>query len=211
MAPLILLALLAFADRPPIDAVVLIEESPRTRIQRIEIRFTEGDRMAIMTFNSRTHLKLRFTDNPAQIARAIHAPWLGVSMFSTKADPHIHVLDAIAKANALFSETPAPERRRAVILLFSSEDENSKSNIDQLHAALVKTGTKLALAAIDGETPISDDEKLSQAPVPRPGPPQIRVTRYPIPDRTMELLRPLTTYTQRNSWNLDKLLDSIRQ
>ena len=64
------------------------------------------------------------------------------------------------------------------------------------------------IGALEGAEPIPEDEKIAQAPAPRNAPPApVRVTRFPLPEKTLTLLQPLATETRRNTWELGPLLD----
>lgn len=82
-------------------------------------QLSQGDRVAVMVFNTRTTMVSRFTDDMDAVEQTINERVLG------KAEGGTHILHAVSDAAALFMKERRTERRRAVLIMTDNHGQPS--------------------------------------------------------------------------------------
>lgn len=214
------LAAAVFSQSPPaLDVVLLVEDSIAATglVRRPDLRsLRPGDRVAVMTFADKQSLKLAFEADPAKIDHAVS------NLDARGARSTTRLWDAVVKAAELFGGPRDPSRRRAVILVFSAEDESSKQTAAGIRAALRGSEVSLSAATLSSGQLVSAIPRISQAPIRTPAPqsPDVWSERVPVtqgklmPGETLRSVEMLVEETGglvlKNEWDFVKLVEHAR-
>jgi VWFA-related protein len=118
------------AGEDPLDLILLFDTSGsmRPQVQKVAAAAREGmrelrsgDRVAVMTFNSRSRLALPFTEDLDSVDRAIRDDVLGERFAGATL-----ILSAVSDAAKLFMQEKRTERRRAVLIITDNMGQRTR-------------------------------------------------------------------------------------
>jgi hypothetical protein len=149
-----------------------------------------ADRAALMLFGSGTRLVLPFTDDRTLLEKALHR-------IRPSGRGEAHTFDAVVEAAALFQKLPPDSgRTRAIVIVFGTENENSKATFDQAQAVLLKSQIRLYAVAVQRFDPKPTHRPVGPTPPTFPGPaPPIYTNLAPLPERTLHAMEKLAAAT----------------
>jgi hypothetical protein len=184
------------------EIVLLLERTPgmEAALSETEVpRLRPGDRMAVMTFAHEARLRQDFTAGRRKLERAVRRPFIHGRWPLAPPPAQARVFHALAKANALLAG-----RGGAIVLLFGSEDLSGADPPASL-------GARLYAVAVRKTYPLDGESRNAQTPPTMPGrAPPVSTLSDPLPEATLERLRPLTKATGGEAiagrWNLPKLV-----
>lgn len=215
----LLLPVLALcADGPPMDVVLLLQDSANIYAQRTDLQaFRPDDRIAVMTFGNKATLRLPLTADHAKVAKIARAPRgrFGIRLGAGPAERTGALWDAITDACALFADAPDGSRRRAIVVLFTDEDRSPHTNVEAVRKALRKAGATLSGAVVAREEQLRPSERDAQTPpVTGPSGRPIETRRRALPDATAQAVEKLAAETKgtllREEWGLPAIVRYIR-
>ncbi len=150
------------AGQDPLDLILLFDISGSMRPKTEEVaaaageavhELRQGDRVAIMAFNSRSHVVLPFTKDLDRVQRSIREDILGLRFGGGTL-----IQKAVSDAAARFRSEPRTERRRAVLIVtddFGMRTKSDRTVIGELWEAdalltalIVRSGKVYAAQAI---------------------------------------------------------------
>ena len=226
LRPITLVLLLALAicplladgpDRPPLDVILLVQDSRHTYLPLLGTGFRalrRDDRIALITFAKRPRLRVPLTEDHQKVATVVRGIVLHSFNSSLRRKPQSHLWDALEDVCGRFPSKDGT-RRRAVIVLFADQDNSSQATFESAGRALVQSQVTLSAAVVVKREPVSWLEHQVQTP-PIIGPASVPVIEKwgMIPEATLTGITKLAAQTQglvlRDEWNLTKLIDRIR-
>jgi len=213
-----LLPMVAFsADGPPLDVVLLLQDSANIYAQRTDFQaFRSSDRIAVMTFGSKATLRQPLTGDQAKAAKIARAPRgrFGIRLGAGPGERTGALWDAITDACALFADAPDPSRRRAIVVLFTDEDRSPHTNFEDVRKALNKAGATLSAAVVAREEQLRAPERDAQTPpVTGPAGKPIETRRRSLPEATIKAVEKLAAETKgsvlKEEWDLTTLIEEL--
>jgi len=210
-----------FGQAPPeLDVVLLVEDSiPATSLARRSDwgALTSGDRVAVMTFSSQQSLKLAFEEDWAIIDLALGK----LDSKGTRSDP-VRLWDAVARAAGLFGDPPDPSVRRAIFVVFSTEDNSDEQTPESVRAALARSEASLSAVTIwTGRPSVPAPPPILQIPNrPTPQTPGVWSERVPpkessVLDDTIRSVEWLARETGglrlKSEWDFTRLIERARR
>jgi Ca-activated chloride channel family protein len=115
-------------EETPLDLILLfdVSGSMSPKLEQLSrsahaalAQLLQGDRVAVMTFSSKSTMVQRFTDNMQAVEQTINKEVLG------KAEGGTHILRAVSDAASYFMDEPRTERRRAVLIITDNHGQPS--------------------------------------------------------------------------------------
>jgi hypothetical protein len=212
--PLIALA----ADGPPVDLVLLLQDSANAYAQRTDLQALQaGDRVAVMTFGGKATLRLPLSGDHAKAAKIIRAPRnrFGLRLGAGPGENRTALWDAVTDACDVFADAPDPARRRVIIVLFTDEDKSPHTNFDTVRKALTKAGATLSASVVPREEQLRANDRAAQTPpITGPAGKPIETRRRALPEATIQSVQKLAAETHGSvileDWDLTTLLHQIR-
>lgn len=202
MGRLILVLLLAAASAAAGDIVLLLEDTPGMEMALRELQVPElkpGDRMAVMSFSRSARARQEFTDDQRQIERAVRGigtariGWPGAQRTQSA-----RIYAALGEASQLLGSAGG-----TVVLVFGSEDRTGRPAPGALNARLYAVGVRKSY-------PVTGELRNVQTPPTNRGRAPVNTLSDPLPEATLEALRPLARATGgeviAGRWSLPKLV-----
>jgi hypothetical protein len=191
---------LAGTDAAPVDLLLLLEHSGGMEEHIDNLRIDAagpGDRIAVMTFDRKIHMRADFTSDREKTAgqirrlgRAGRRVGIGTPLSRATGSSDVHLLGRLVEAAEVFRTQPAaPGRKRIVLVLFGSEDFSSKPTPKEVTAALQDAHIRLFGIAVRRFSPGGGARPDAQTPPTIPGPtPPVRMDHLPLPEMTLKAL-----------------------
>jgi hypothetical protein len=161
----------------PLDTVLVLETAPGTEqpIGLIQPKhFAEGDRAAVVVFRRSSEVILPLTADREELARALQQAGtrvnVAVSGVPIDGNPTAGLAAAIRKGCAEFGPAAAGTPKRAIVVVFASEDPGFSASADALRSTVKAANARLYAVIV----PRSDARDTPYDV--RPGP-----ARYPVP------------------------------
>jgi hypothetical protein len=168
-----------------------------------------GDHAGVIGVNGRnTRVLQSLTDDREALASALQRAGfrIGVGIGGAQIDASLTVdlVTSITKACEELKRSGLTESKRAVVVLFGSEDPELRSQLAVLKAVLTSTDTRLYAVVID--------RSANERAIP-PG--RVVRTLHPFPALTAQLVSELAEYSGgrifRSAWDLREILKEIRK
>jgi hypothetical protein len=213
------LAVVAFAaDGPPVDLILLLQDSANAHAQRTDLQALQaGDRVAVMTFGGKATLRLPLSRDHVKAAKLIRAPRnrFGLRLGAGPGENRTALWDALTDACDVFADAPDPARRRVIIVLFTDEDRSPHTNFETVRKALTKAGATLSASVVPREEQVSPNDRAAQTPpITGPAGKPIETRRRALPEATVQAVQKLAAETHGSvlleEWDLTTLLHQIR-
>jgi hypothetical protein len=197
----------------PLDTILVLEMSEGTEHATDRIRpraFPEDDRAAVIGFLRSPQLLQPLTEDHDRLAAALRRAGaraggaiVQAGKVSSASGVTAGVGAALHEALSQFSQDAPSDRRRAVLIIFGTEDPSLGARLDTLKAALSNVHARLYAVAVHRIDP-------RQTPLnPRPG------VNYPFPTRTAQLLSELAAASggrvYKRNWTLKEVLAEARR
>jgi len=194
---LILLAAPLFAQSPGLDLMLLLENSPgmQSGFSPADLQqLRSGDHTAVMTFSTKTRLIQPFTNDQNKIQAALRrsVPH-GFGPTGPHRPPKALVYGALREAAREFQSLPADAtRRRAVVLIFGTDDESQTPSLDELKSDFAMAQIRLyAIAVRRHDFAHARDSRIETPPTIPGRTPPVPTDRAPLPLATLRVLRQL--------------------
>jgi hypothetical protein len=202
---------LGILSAQPVDVILTLETSPGTEqtIGLIRPRvFQQGDRAAVITFTNRAAQVLQpLTNDREALASALQRAGIrvgvGIGGVQINSNWTADIVGAIKQSCEELQRSEFSERKRAVVVLFGSEDPALRTNLETLKAALGAANARLYAVLVD--------RSAGERGTP-PGR-QVRVVQ-PFPASTAQLMAELAKDSGgrifRGGWELKDILKELR-
>lgn len=192
----------------PLDAMLVLETSSGTEQAIGLIRpqaFEDTDQAGVIGFQRVAQVIQPLTDDHDDLAKALQRAGIrvgiGVSGVLVNPNPAVDIVGAVKNACAELKEGSSVGRKRAIILLFASEDPALSGSVDGLKQSLKAVEARLYVVAIQRP----DRQERS-----RPG-----RSPYPFPIITAQILSRLASDSGgkmfRANWDLKAILAEARK
>jgi hypothetical protein len=195
-----------------LDVMLTIETSSGTE-QAIGLlrprAFQKGERAGVIGLSSRTTQVLQpLTEDRDALASAIQRAGIrvGVALGGVQLDTNwtINLAAAIGQACEELQQSKSSDRRRAVIVLFGSEDPGLRAHLESARASLSAVNARLYAVVIDRSTNQRANPLGTQVRVP-----------HPFPVLTAQLMSELAAQSGgrifRGAWDLKEILKEARK
>ena len=203
----------------PVDLMLALETTPGTEQATGLIRardLGEDARAGVVAFHRSAELVLSLTDDKDRVRQKLQEAGanVGVAVGMNRGAPlnrsfTVDIADAIAKAGAELSSSPA-DHKRAVLVFYAGEDPNLAAQMDSLEAMLESKRIRL-YGVLVYRTDMSGPPGMPQ--IGRPG--QRRPEPIQTPVVTTQLLSRLARRSGgknfQTNWRLSKILESARR
>ncbi len=202
---------LAVLSGQPVDVMLTLETSPGTEqaIGLLRPRvFQEGDRAGVIGFTNRaTHVLQPLTEDHEALESALQRAGtrVGVGLGGVQINSTwtVDLVAPIKQACRELERSELSERRRAVVVLFGSDDPELRIHLEDVKVALGAANARLYAVVIDR----SAGERGSP-----PGR-QVRILQ-PFPGLTAQLMADLAKHSGgrifRGGWDLKDILKELR-
>lgn len=186
-----------FAQGPAMDLVLLLENTQGVQHNLSANDFhalRAEDRVAVMTFSSKSHVVQAFTSDPDKAAAALRRSRIGVRLprpvFLSSVTPKTRLFRALMDAAQLYRDLPLdPSRRRVIVLVFGTDDDSYKPTFDELKRTLTTAQIKLYAVAIRRHDFTRAQDPRIQTPPTIPGQhPPVTTDLAPPPETTLKTL-----------------------
>lgn len=193
---LILLAAPLFAQSPGLDLMLLVEGSPgmQSSFSPADLQqLRSDDHAALMAFSTKTRLIQPFTNDQNKIRAALHRSVTHSFGPTWPRSPKALVYRALRDAAREFQNLPAdPTRRRAVVLIFATDDESQAPSLDELKREFAAPQIRLYVIAVRKYDFAHARDSRIETPPTIPGrTPPAPTDRAPLPLSTLRVLRQL--------------------
>ena len=218
--PLLLFAGLTHAQ--PLDVLFVVETSPGSEHATDLVRakfLADGDRAGVVAFHHSAETLEPLTADQRKVEAALQeAGARAGGALNTQGtilrDPRstAAIASAIRKACAAFPPDTEPGRKRAIVLLFGSEDPQLAAQHGALEGLLASSGARLFAVAVQRADPIVPQARHSN-PIPQSTPRRNPV--YGFPALAAQLVGQLAKASDgeihKRAWNLKKILAIARR
>lgn len=194
---LFLLAAPLFAQNPDLDLVLLVENTPgmQSSFSPADVQqLRSDDRTAVMSFSTKTRVIQPFTNDEKKVQAALRRSVThGFGPTWPPRSPKALVFRALRDAAREFQSLPFDAtRRRAVILIFGTDDESQAPSLDELKREFAAAQIHLYAIAVRRHDFAHAGHSRIETPPTIPGrTPPVPTDRAPLPLLTLRVLRQL--------------------